>query len=168
MSMFNTRPRAPVVEPRSAPRGATIAESSMAPADVEHGIRDLLARTDRNTSLTVGKIQTVGHLRRTARDIAANLFGIHTETAEVVALQNAFENAMNAFCKGASTPSEALEYVAPDAARAQQVAQSLAARATAAPAPEMAADHAVLGEDTEAPATQVPAVQAPATETTSS
>ncbi len=161
MANIFTRPRAPTAADAPHRLPDTSAAPGTEPVNVEAGIRDLLARTDRVTSLTVGKIQTIGHLRRTARDIASNLFGIHTETAEVVALQNEFERALNRFCEANASPSAALAYISPDAARAQQVAQSLAARATAVQAAEMTADQATSGEDG-ASATQT--AETPATE----
>ena len=92
-------------------------------------IRPALAAADRALSLEVKKMQTVGHLRRTARDIAAELCNVHDESAEVVALQNAFENALNSYLQAMRTPAAALSYVAPDAVRARLTAQGVAARA---------------------------------------
>lgn len=114
-----------------------------APVDLEGGIAEVLSRTSRKLNLDVAKMATVGHLRRTARDIALNLFGVQTETAEVVALQNAFERSLNAFCEATSSPSAAAAYVAPDTARALQAAQSNAAKV--APA-DVAATDEVVGD----------------------
>lgn len=91
-------------------------------------IRPVLASVDRALDLDVKRMQTVGHLRRTARDIAANLFNVHDETAEVVALQNSLEGALRAFCEAMRSPAAAISYVSPDAVRALITAQSEAAK----------------------------------------
>lgn len=97
------------------------------------GIRPALQAADRGLELEVKKMTTVGHLRRTARDIASNLFGVTDESAEVVALQNSFEKCLNSYVESMRTPTNALSYVAPDAVRALLVSQSPASTADTTP-----------------------------------
>lgn len=88
-----------------------------------------LAAAEQALNLEIKRVQTVGHLRRTARDISSVLFGVSDETAEVVALQNAFERALTAYCEAMRSPAGALSYTAPDAVRALLTARGVAAQA---------------------------------------
>lgn len=87
-----------------------------------------LAAADQVLRLEVKRMQTVGHLRRTARDISGELFGVHDETAEVVAFQNALEKALDQFNEAMKRPAAALSYVAPDQVRSLLAAEGRASR----------------------------------------
>lgn len=88
-----------------------------------------LNAADRNADYEVKVKQTIGHLRRTARDIAATLHGVHDETAEVVTLQDHFEKSLSVFVQAMRSPAQAIGYVAPDTLRGKLTAQSVAAHA---------------------------------------
>jgi hypothetical protein len=88
-----------------------------------------LAEAASSLALEVKKMQTVGHLRFTARDIAGVMFNVNSETAEVVALQNAFERALNNFVEAMRSPAAAIGYTAPDSTRAYLTAKGVAAQA---------------------------------------
>ncbi|AEI71075.1 hypothetical protein [EBPR siphovirus 2] len=92
-------------------------------------IRPVLQSVDRALEMEVKRQQTVGHLRRVARDIAHNLYGVTDETAETVALQDEFSKCLTRYCEAMRSPVSALNYLAPDAVRALLTAQSPAAQA---------------------------------------
>lgn len=92
-------------------------------------IRPLLEATDRALALDIKRRATIGLLRTTARDIASHLYGVSSETGEIVALQDRFEAALNEFVKAMASPAAAIAYVSPDAARAKVAAMSESLRA---------------------------------------
>lgn len=92
-------------------------------------IRPILEAADRSLALDIKRRATIGHLRSVARDIASHLYGVSTETGEVVALQDRFEAALGEFVKAMASPAAAIAYVAPDAARARITAMSESAKA---------------------------------------
>lgn len=93
------------------------------------GIRPVLQAADRGLDLEIKRQQTIGHLRKTAREIASNLYGVTDETGEVVALQDSLAKCLFAFCDAMRSPVGALNYIAPDAVRALLTSQSPAAQA---------------------------------------
>lgn len=89
-------------------------------------IRPVLERANESLYAEVKRIQTVGYLRRVARDVAAELFSVHDETAEVVAFQNALEKSLNQFVEAMGNPVAAMSYVAPDQVRGRIAASGRA------------------------------------------
>lgn len=91
-------------------------------------IRPALDAADRALILEQRRLSTIGLLRTTARDIAAQLFNVTAETAEVVGFQDALQKALDAFIASQRSPASALSYIAPDQVRAKIAAMSESAK----------------------------------------